>query len=126
MPCLSDGDAHLALDPKDPFRLQTKPHGHGDVHALLVGGLQMPAQQTAEALTNLTFTLCAAAILLNVSALVSNSPHAHHGSAAYQRPGCRVGGAGRAVAVLLPGHQWPRVSCAAGSPGCALQAHVVT
>lgn len=36
VPCLSDGDAHLALDPKHPFRLQTKPHGHGDVHALLV------------------------------------------------------------------------------------------
>jgi UDP-sugar pyrophosphorylase len=36
VPCLSDGDAHVALDPKDPFRLQTKPHGHGDVHALLV------------------------------------------------------------------------------------------
>ena len=42
MPCLSDGDAHLALDPKDPFRLQTKPHGHGDVHALLVSDLLMP------------------------------------------------------------------------------------
>lgn len=36
VPCLSDGDAHLALDPKDPFLVQTKPHGHGDVHALLV------------------------------------------------------------------------------------------
>jgi hypothetical protein len=33
--CLSDNDAHLALDPKDPFSVQTKPHGHGDVHMLL-------------------------------------------------------------------------------------------
>lgn len=33
--CLSDSEAHLALDPKDSFAIQTKPHGHGDVHALL-------------------------------------------------------------------------------------------
>ena len=33
--CLSDGAASLALDPADPFRILTKPHGHGDVHALL-------------------------------------------------------------------------------------------
>ena len=35
MACLSDSDAHLALEPKDGFAIQTKPHGHGDVHALL-------------------------------------------------------------------------------------------
>jgi hypothetical protein len=33
--CLSDSDAHLALDPSDAFAIQTKPHGHGDVHSLL-------------------------------------------------------------------------------------------
>jgi len=33
--CLSDSAAHLALDPADRLRIQTKPHGHGDVHALL-------------------------------------------------------------------------------------------
>ena len=33
--CLADGDARLALDPQDRWKLQTKPHGHGDVHALL-------------------------------------------------------------------------------------------
>lgn len=33
--CLSDSEAHLALDKDDPFTLQTKPHGHGDVHSLL-------------------------------------------------------------------------------------------
>ena len=33
--CLSDGDAHLALDPADPYCVQTKPHGHGDVHMLM-------------------------------------------------------------------------------------------
>ena len=33
--CLSDSEAHLALDKDDAFALQTKPHGHGDVHSLL-------------------------------------------------------------------------------------------
>ena len=33
--CLADGDARLALDAKSRWKLQTKPHGHGDVHALL-------------------------------------------------------------------------------------------
>jgi len=35
VPCLADNNATLALDTKDPFTLQTKPHGHGDVHSLL-------------------------------------------------------------------------------------------
>ncbi len=35
VPCLSDNDARLALDPKDQFKILTKPHGHGDVHFLL-------------------------------------------------------------------------------------------
>jgi hypothetical protein len=35
VPCLSDNAAHLCLEPSDPFALQTKPHGHGDVHSLL-------------------------------------------------------------------------------------------
>lgn len=33
--CLADGDARLALQPGNSFLLQTKPHGHGDVHGLL-------------------------------------------------------------------------------------------
>ncbi|KAI6690986.1 hypothetical protein NL676_027814 [Syzygium grande] len=33
--CLEDNDARLALDPHDKYKIQTKPHGHGDVHALL-------------------------------------------------------------------------------------------
>lgn len=33
--CLNDVDAHLALEKSNPFAVQTKPHGHGDVHALL-------------------------------------------------------------------------------------------
>ena len=33
--CLADGAAHLALDKGDAYTVQTKPHGHGDVHALL-------------------------------------------------------------------------------------------
>lgn len=35
MACLADGDARLALEKDDPFAVQTKPHGHGDVHGLL-------------------------------------------------------------------------------------------
>ncbi|KAF8062991.1 hypothetical protein HT031_003830 [Scenedesmus sp. PABB004] len=35
VPCLLDSAARLALDPADAYALQTKPHGHGDVHALL-------------------------------------------------------------------------------------------
>ena len=33
--CLSDNEAHLALSSTNPYTLQTKPHGHGDVHMLL-------------------------------------------------------------------------------------------
>ncbi|KZV23187.1 UDP-sugar pyrophosphorylase-like [Dorcoceras hygrometricum] len=33
--CLDDNDARLAVDPQNKFRIQTKPHGHGDVHSLL-------------------------------------------------------------------------------------------
>ena len=33
--CLSDTAAHLAVASGDPFSVQTKPHGHGDVHMLL-------------------------------------------------------------------------------------------
>ncbi|GAB2270417.1 hypothetical protein Dimus_005319 [Dionaea muscipula] len=33
--CLADNDARLAIDPNNKYRIQTKPHGHGDVHSLL-------------------------------------------------------------------------------------------
>ncbi|KAK4789278.1 hypothetical protein SAY86_020597 [Trapa natans] len=33
--CLDDNDARLAQDPQNKYRIQTKPHGHGDVHSLL-------------------------------------------------------------------------------------------
>ncbi|KAA8538392.1 hypothetical protein F0562_028062 [Nyssa sinensis] len=33
--CLIDNDAKLAVDPHNKYRIQTKPHGHGDVHSLL-------------------------------------------------------------------------------------------
>ncbi|MCO5578436.1 hypothetical protein L7F22_032278 [Adiantum nelumboides] len=33
--CFQDNDARLALDPSDKYTIQTKPHGHGDVHTLL-------------------------------------------------------------------------------------------
>ncbi|XP_072979799.1 UDP-sugar pyrophosphorylase isoform X1 [Typha angustifolia] len=33
--CLDDNNARLALDINDKYKIQTKPHGHGDVHALL-------------------------------------------------------------------------------------------
>ncbi|KAL8059563.1 hypothetical protein ABFX02_03G095900 [Erythranthe guttata] len=33
--CLDDNDARLAVDPHNKYTIQTKPHGHGDVHSLL-------------------------------------------------------------------------------------------
>ena len=35
VPALYDNDAHIALDSDDPYDIQMKPHGHGDIHALL-------------------------------------------------------------------------------------------
>lgn len=35
VPALTDNDAHFAMDPDDPFKVVTKPHGHGDIHSLL-------------------------------------------------------------------------------------------
>jgi len=35
VPTLNDNNASLVLKSDDPFTLQTKPHGHGDVHMLL-------------------------------------------------------------------------------------------
>lgn len=36
VPALKDSEARLATLDKDPFTLDTKPHGHGDVHHLLL------------------------------------------------------------------------------------------
>ncbi|XP_024019089.1 UDP-sugar pyrophosphorylase, partial [Morus notabilis] len=33
--CLDDNEARLAVDPHSKYKIQTKPHGHGDVHSLL-------------------------------------------------------------------------------------------
>ncbi|KAF6158947.1 hypothetical protein GIB67_042028 [Kingdonia uniflora] len=33
--CLDDNGARFAKDPHNSYRIQTKPHGHGDVHSLL-------------------------------------------------------------------------------------------
>jgi len=35
VPALADNDANLMLDPEQETRVWTKPHGHGDIHALL-------------------------------------------------------------------------------------------
>jgi len=35
VPALVDNDAHFALDTVDRYKLQLKPHGHGDIHALI-------------------------------------------------------------------------------------------
>jgi len=35
VPALIDNAARFALDPEDPYKVVTKPHGHGDIHALL-------------------------------------------------------------------------------------------
>ncbi|CAM9666442.1 unnamed protein product, partial [Laminaria digitata] len=34
VPC-QDSNGALSLDPDDKFAILTKPHGHGDVHALM-------------------------------------------------------------------------------------------
>ncbi|KAL8425589.1 hypothetical protein Efla_004424 [Eimeria flavescens] len=36
VPALADMDAHLATAAADPYTLEMKPHGHGDVHSLLL------------------------------------------------------------------------------------------
>ena len=35
VPSLIDAEAHFAQVPDDPYAIETKPHGHGDVHLLL-------------------------------------------------------------------------------------------
>jgi UDP-sugar pyrophosphorylase len=35
VPALMDNDAKVAMDSSDPYKIQAKPHGHGDIHALL-------------------------------------------------------------------------------------------
>lgn len=36
VPCFRDTKGNFAVDPKDPFSVVCKPHGHGDVHKLLL------------------------------------------------------------------------------------------
>lgn len=43
--CLADNDARIALDPSDPYCIQTKPHGHGDVHSVLYNSGLLPKWQ---------------------------------------------------------------------------------
>ncbi len=35
VPALMDNDAKVAMHSSDPYKIQAKPHGHGDIHALL-------------------------------------------------------------------------------------------
>jgi len=35
VPALLDNEARIALDPEDMYKVETKPHGHGDIHALI-------------------------------------------------------------------------------------------
>ncbi|GBG63393.1 hypothetical protein CBR_g38016 [Chara braunii] len=45
--CLEDNDARMALEPSNMFAIQTKPHGHGDVHRLLYTSGLLPKWKTA-------------------------------------------------------------------------------
>lgn len=36
VPALADMEAHLATSASDPYKLEMKPHGHGDIHSLLL------------------------------------------------------------------------------------------
>ena len=49
VPCLLDNDARLAPNPKDPYQIMTKPHGHGDVHFLLHSSGTLREWQTVRA-----------------------------------------------------------------------------
>ena len=35
VPALMDNNATIAMNSSDPYKIQAKPHGHGDIHALL-------------------------------------------------------------------------------------------
>jgi UDP-sugar pyrophosphorylase len=35
VPALSDNDAKFEMDSANPYKVSTKPHGHGDIHALM-------------------------------------------------------------------------------------------
>lgn len=35
VPALLDNEAHIALDPADMYKVESKPHGHGDIHSLI-------------------------------------------------------------------------------------------
>jgi UDP-sugar pyrophosphorylase len=35
VPALMDNDATITMNSSDPYKIQAKPHGHGDIHALL-------------------------------------------------------------------------------------------
>ncbi len=54
VPAIEDNHARFALDKDDRFALQTKPHGHGDVHTLLHTSGLLPALR-AEGRTHLVF-----------------------------------------------------------------------
>jgi len=40
--CLSDSQARIALEKGDPYKVETKPHGHGDIHSLINSSGLMP------------------------------------------------------------------------------------
>ena len=47
MAALVDNDAHISMSESDPYSIDTKPHGHGDVHTLL-GSSGLAAAWAAE------------------------------------------------------------------------------
>ena len=64
VPCLLDSAARLALSPSDRFCVLTKPHGHGDVHALLhASGLAR--RLLGEGFTHLAFLQDTNALVFN-------------------------------------------------------------
>lgn len=101
VPALADDRPSLCLAPDDPFQIETKPHGHGDVHSLLysTGTAARFARQGVEQLVffqdtnSLVFRVLAATLQVSrEQGFVMNS------IAVPRQPGEAVGGLARLVA----------------------------
>ncbi|KAL8450764.1 hypothetical protein Emag_003052 [Eimeria magna] len=100
VPALADMDARLATTPRDPFTLEMKPHGHGDVHSLLLssGLLQRWQQRGIKWITLLQDTNAAIMrVLMAVIGVSARNDFAMNTIAVPRRPGEAVGSICRLV-----------------------------
>ncbi|KAL8436521.1 hypothetical protein ACSSS7_001658 [Eimeria intestinalis] len=100
VPALADMDARLATTPEDPFKLEMKPHGHGDVHSLLLssGLLQRWKERGIRWITLLQDTNAAVMrVLMAVIGVSARNDFAMNTIAVPRRPGEAVGSICRLV-----------------------------